>query len=76
MSESEAVITIVYGLIGATGALAIVVFAWGFAEYITKIGLPGKMRDPGIGIMEWGVRLILTAVFLILVLKFLERWFG
>ena len=76
MTESEMLITIVYGLIGATGALSIAVFAWGFTEYITKIGLPAKQRERGIGIMEWGVRLVVTAVFLIVALKFIQGWVG
>lgn len=67
-------ITVVYGLIGGTGALAIVVFCWGFAEYITKIGLPSEQRDDGIEIMQWGVRLILTVIVLIVALKLLEGW--
>ena len=74
MTESATIITILYALIGATGALSVVVFVWGFVEYATKIGLPSKQRDYGISIMEWGVRFIITAVFLIVVLKFLERW--
>lgn len=76
MSESEMIITIVYGLIGATGALSIIVFIWGFIEYITKIGLPADQRNSGIAIMEWGVRLVITAVFLIVALKFLQDWIG
>lgn len=76
MPESHMLVTVIYGLVGATGALAIVVFIWGFVEYITKIGLPAIQRDRGVSIMEWGVRLIITAIFLILVLKFLERWFA
>lgn len=76
MTGSETLITILYALVGATGALSIVIFIWGFIEYLTKIGLPDKMRDPGINIMEWGVRFILTSVFLIAALKLFERWFG
>lgn len=76
MSEGEMLITIVYGMIGATGALSIAVFSWGFVEYITKIGLPADQRKPGIAIMEWGVRLVVTAVFLIVALKFIQGWVG
>lgn len=72
----DTLITIIYGMIGASGALAIVVFLWGFVEYITKIGLPSVQRDKGVGIMEWGVRLIVTAVFLILALQLVEKWLG
>lgn len=70
------IITILYGLIGATGALSIVVFVWGLVEYLTKIGLPSDMRNRGISIMEWGVRLVVTAVFLIVALKLVQRWLG
>lgn len=76
MTNTETLITIVYALIGATGALSIVVFVGGFADYITKIGLPSVQRDRGVAIMEWGVRLVITAVFLILVLKLLQNWFA
>lgn len=76
MTEGEMLVTIVYGMIGATGALSIAVFIWGFTEYISKIGLPSVQRDRGIGIMEWGVRLVITAIFLIVALKFLQDWIG
>lgn len=76
MAESEMLITITYGLIGATGALAVAIFAWGFVEYITKIGLPSMQRDGGIAIMQWGVRLIITAICIIFALRYLERWLG
>jgi len=76
MTESEMIVTILYGMIGATGALSIAIFVWGFIEYITKIGLPSKQRDRGIGIMEWGVRLVITAIFLIVALKYLQDWLG
>lgn len=72
----DTLITIIYGMIGASGALAIVVFLWGFVEYITKIGLPSVQRDKGVGIMEWGVRLIVTSVFLVLALQLVEKWLG
>lgn len=74
MTEAATLITVLYALVGACGAISIVVFAWGFAEYITKIGLPAAQRDKGIEIMEWGVRFSITTVFVILVLKIVERW--
>lgn len=76
MGEKEALITILYGLVGVTGALAVAIFAWGFIEYITKIGLPADQRNHGVAIMEWGVRFIVTAIFVILALKFFEGWFA
>jgi ABC-type sulfate transport system permease component len=74
MVDGALIITIVYALIGATGALSVVVFVAGFSQYITKIGLPSAMRDPGVSGMEWSIRLILTAIVLIVVLRYLESW--
>lgn len=76
MTEGEAFVTILYALVGASGALSIVLFGWGLALYFSKFGLPAAMRDPGIAVMEWGVRLAITAVFLIVVLKLVEKWVG
>lgn len=76
MTESDAVILIIYGLIGSTGALSVAIFIWGFIEYITKIGLPADKRNRGIEILEWGVRFLITSIVLIGVLKVVSRWLG
>ena len=73
MTESSLLISIVYGLVGGVGALSVVVMIWGFITYIVRLGT--VRREEGINIMGWGVRLIITAIFLIGVLRLLQHWF-
>lgn len=75
MRESG-IILIIYGLIGITGALSMLVFAWGFIEYITRIGLPSERRNKGVHIMEWAVGLVITSIVLIGILNLVQRWWG
>jgi len=75
MAGSELIITIFYGLIGITGALALVIFTWGTVEYLTRIGYPGEMRDGGIKIMEWGVGLLITSIILVGVMNLVQHYF-
>ncbi len=70
MSTTESIITLVYALIGISGALSIVVFVWGFTIYISRLGT--ERRIEGIRIMEWGVGLAITSIALIGVLRLLE----
>lgn len=74
MTESQTLILVIYGLIGVAGALAVVVFLWGFITYIARLGL--VRRKEGIDIMEWGVGFIVTAIVLIGILHLLQRWLG
>ena len=75
MTESSTIVTLIYALIGLSGALSLAVFAGGFIMYLVKLGLPDKQRDPGIQVMEWGVALAITAIFLVGALKVLHDWF-
>jgi hypothetical protein len=70
MSTTDTIITLVYALIGISGALSLVVFAWGFVVYVSRLGT--ERRIEGIWIMEWGVGLVITAIILIGVLRLLE----
>lgn len=62
-------IILLYAMIGISGALSVVVFVWGFVTYISRLGT--DRRVAGIRIMEWGVGLVMTSIFLIGVLSFL-----
>ena len=66
--------TVLYGLIGISGALSIIVMVWGFLVYIFRLGT--VRREEGIHIMQWGVRLVITSVILIGVMRLVGRWFG
>lgn len=68
--DAQSITILVYAMIGITGALALVVFLWGFAIYISRLGT--DRRIAGIHIMEWGVGLLITSVVLIGVLRLLE----
>ncbi len=61
---------LLYAMIGISGALSLVIFVWGFAVYISRLGT--DRRVAGIRIMEWGVGLVMTSIFLIGVLRFLS----
>ena len=74
MNESSILVSILYGLVGATGALSLVVLLWGFVVYIMRLGQ--VRRDEGIHIMQWGVGLIITAIILIGVLRLVQHWFS
>ena len=74
MSGSSLIIAIVYGIVGGVGALSVFVMIWGFVTYIVRLGT--VRRDEGIKIMAWGVRLIITAIILIGVLRLLQHWFS
>ena len=71
--ENSTLITVLYGLVGVTGALSAVLMIWGFVVYIMRLGT--VRRETGIEMMGWGVRFIITAVVLIGVLHLTERWF-
>lgn len=62
-------IILLYAMTGISGALSVVVFVWGFVTYISRLGT--DRRVAGIRIMEWGVGLVMTSIFLIGVLSFL-----
>ena len=74
MNEGSMFVSVMYGLIGAMGALSIVVFGWGFVVYISRLGT--VRREGGIHIMQWSVRLMVTVLVLIGILNFTQSWFG
>lgn len=74
MSTAETTVLLLFALIGVSGALAVVVFVWGFVIYISRLGT--ERRVQGVRIMEWGVSLIVTAIVLIGVLRLVEYWFA
>lgn len=63
-------IILIYAMIGITGALALIVFTWGFVVYISRLGTDRRIQ--GIRIMEWGVGFVITSIFLIGFLRLLE----
>ncbi len=63
---------IMYGLIGITGALSAILFFAGFVMYLARLGT--FRRKSGISIMEWGVRLIITSIVLMGILRFWGWW--
>ena len=74
MTVGYTFMTVLYGLIGISGALSIIVMVWGFLVYIFRLGT--VRREEGIHIMQWGVRLVITSVILIGVMRLVGRWFG
>ena len=74
ITATDAVVLTVYGLIGATGALSILVMICGFIVYIIRLGT--ERRSEGIHIMEWGVALVITSIVLIAILHLLGNWLG
>ncbi len=74
MTVGYTFMTVLYGLIGISGALSIIVMVWGFLVYIFRLGT--VRREEGIHIMQWGVRLVITSVILIGVMRLIGRWFG
>jgi len=74
MSESEFVILTLYGAIGFSGALSILIFLWGLIVYLSRMGT--DRRQEGLDIMEWGVGLAITSVVLIGILHFAQNWLG
>ena len=74
MTTISILVSVLYGLIGATGALSLVVMVWGFLVYIFRLGT--ARREEGIRIMQWGVRLVITSVILIGVMRLVTHWFG
>ncbi len=66
-------IIIVYGLVGAFGAIAIMVGLWGFNVYITRLGTERRVesRDEGLEIMQWAVVIMVVVVLLAGLLRYL-----
>lgn len=73
MEMTELFITVLYGLIGVTGALSVVVFVWGLSVYIARLGT--ERRTEGIDTMEWSVGLAVTVIVLIGFLRFVQNFF-
>ncbi len=73
MEATPLFITVLYGLIGATGALSVVVFVWGISLYIARLGT--ERRADGIDMMEWSVGLGVTVIILIGLLRLVESHF-
>ena len=73
MTEGSMFVTALYGLIGASSALSLFVFIWGFVTYISRLGT--ERRKDGIDIMGCGVRLMVTAIVVIGFLRFVQHWF-
>lgn len=61
---------LLYAMIGISGALSLAVFVWGFAVYISRLGTDRRVE--GIRIMEWGVGLVMTSIFLIGILRLFQ----
>ena len=74
MTESSAIILILYALIGICGALSVVVLVWGFIVYISRLGT--ERRDKGLDVMEWSVGLLITAIVLIGIMRLILWWIG
>lgn len=74
MTEAYALISIVHGLIGATGALSVIVLIYGFSVYFARLGT--VRREEGIHIIITAIGLIIGVLFLIGILRLLERWFA
>jgi|GEM_PF-1641237 len=74
LSTSERLVYLMYGLIGFFGALAVLVFVWGFVMYLVRLGT--VQRDDGIKIMEWGVGLVLTVLVLVGIFRFVAWIIG
>lgn len=72
MEEASTIVVALYGLIGVTGALSVLIYAWGFATYISRLGT--VRRDEGIEIMRWSVGLVIATIVLIGVLRFVQNW--
>ncbi len=66
--ETNSFTILLYAMIGISGALSVVIFVWGFVVYISRLGT--DRRVAGIRIMEWGVGLVMTSIFLIGVMRF------
>ncbi len=66
-------IVILYGLVGAFGALAILVGLWGFNVYITRLGTERRVesRDDGLELMQWAVVMMVVVVLLAGLLQYL-----
>lgn len=66
-------IIILHGLIGAFGAIAVIVMAWGFVVYITRLGTERRLesRDEGLEIMQWAVVIMVVVVLLAGLLRYL-----
>jgi hypothetical protein len=66
----DMLITLVYSLVGISGAFSFLVFSWGLAAYIAAIGT--ERRVGGINIMLWGVEIMFGTFALIGLLYFLQ----
>ncbi len=74
MTFVDAIVTVFYGIIGISGAAAVLVFFWGFTTYIARLGT--ERRKDGIKIMGQAIGLIMTSVIMIGLLHLTDRWFG
>lgn len=72
MEETSTIVVAMYGLIGATGAVSLLIYVWGFAVYISRLGT--VRRDEGINIMIWASGFAIATIVLIGILNFLENW--
>lgn len=72
MTESSTFIVLIYGFIGVSGALSLILLAWGFILYLARLGT--ERRVEGIKIMEWAVGLLITAIILIGVVRLVKWW--
>ena len=68
-------LVILYGLVGAFGAVAVMVGLWGFNVYITRLGTERRVesRDEGLEIMEWAVVMMVVVVLLAGLLRYLVQ---
>ena len=68
----ENTLIVLYSAIGVFGAASLVTFLAGAGTYFARMGL--EYRLDGIRVMEWGIRLIITTLFLIGLLRFLTLY--
>lgn len=74
MNDLETFVILMHALAGVAGALSVIVFAWGFVVYLTRLGTERRLE--GIHIMEWGVALMFSALVVIGVLRLGQHLFG
>lgn len=70
MSMLENVIALFYALVGFTGAISFVLFAWGLGLYLSRMGT--ERREDGLTRMREGVSVMLASIVLIWLLRFFE----
>lgn len=68
--DAGSLVTIFYGVVGVFGAVSILVFSVGLANYFTRLGT--ERREEGIETMGKGFSIMAVVIFAIVILRFLE----